>query len=532
MKTRQVAYLVVALMLVVGMLAMASAAMTREELDQIYSQPPVVTVTPPTLWQTILNLFRINDFTIVGQDRLCDSEPKYRSGQTIQYFARGYNLGYWSFNKGTTAGGSSNWEASHWCSSGHGLFDVYCDNSVIPTAGQPGSPRFEQQDSFYFSCGCNQCNVELYCCPQDCGSGDACPSGKTCTTKTAQDGSAPLTGLNGAGISSYKYCKANEGCSGPAVTCSRINSAGTACESATYTCDQTTVYKSSCPIGSYTYTPTQCASELANNPPQGCTPDWQCSDWTACSGDMQTRTCTDSKSCGIESGKPTTTQSCNPVKNEGCPDGTFKCDDGNCKASCNPDCGDGVCSYGERVGSVGGIMNPKMVCIQDCERTLKDKVSILDVTYGNVDGSKIDKFIPGQAVKVNFKVKADTPIFLDPYLVEAGIIPMQTAIKWELDKPSNFFSLFSAVSEDSADACCLGQPNIADNLKEFQTWTATESIKDFSYTIKVPDKDTKDICNADAPEIYWNATDQNYVLYIIVKNGCFKDGFRRYVNNF
>ena len=42
----------------------------------------------------------------------------------------------------------------------------------------------------------------------------------------------------------------------------------------------------------------------------GCTSNWQCSGWGACSNGQQTQTCTDSNNCGTTSGKPATTQSC------------------------------------------------------------------------------------------------------------------------------------------------------------------------------------------------------------------------------
>lgn len=44
-----------------------------------------------------------------------------------------------------------------------------------------------------------------------------------------------------------------------------------------------------------------------------CTPNWSCTAWSVCSSTgTQTRTCTDSNSCGITSGKPDEIQSCTP----------------------------------------------------------------------------------------------------------------------------------------------------------------------------------------------------------------------------
>lgn len=57
-----------------------------------------------------------------------------------------------------------------------------------------------------------------------------------------------------------------------------------------------------------------------NNPPV-CTESWSCSDWSNCTNNQQTRTCTDANNCGTTNNKPTTSQSC-----LSCPS---SCDDGN-----------------------------------------------------------------------------------------------------------------------------------------------------------------------------------------------------------
>jgi len=46
-----------------------------------------------------------------------------------------------------------------------------------------------------------------------------------------------------------------------------------------------------------------------------CIPDWQCTDWSACSGGIQTRTCSDANGCGITTGKPEESQSCGSAVN-------------------------------------------------------------------------------------------------------------------------------------------------------------------------------------------------------------------------
>ena len=50
---------------------------------------------------------------------------------------------------------------------------------------------------------------------------------------------------------------------------------------------------------------------------QTCTPNWNCDSWSECSSsEIQTRICTDFNNCGINSGKPQTSQSCEYVSEE------------------------------------------------------------------------------------------------------------------------------------------------------------------------------------------------------------------------
>jgi hypothetical protein len=59
----------------------------------------------------------------------------------------------------------------------------------------------------------------------------------------------------------------------------------------------------------------QTQTNTANTPASqnSCAPNWQCSDWSVCSSSgSQTRTCSDSNSCGTTSGKPSLSQACSP----------------------------------------------------------------------------------------------------------------------------------------------------------------------------------------------------------------------------
>jgi hypothetical protein len=51
-----------------------------------------------------------------------------------------------------------------------------------------------------------------------------------------------------------------------------------------------------------------CTGEETNT--TSCTESWDCESWSECDDESQTRTCTDSNSCGTEENKPTTSRSC------------------------------------------------------------------------------------------------------------------------------------------------------------------------------------------------------------------------------
>jgi len=44
--------------------------------------------------------------------------------------------------------------------------------------------------------------------------------------------------------------------------------------------------------------------------PITCTPNWQCGDWAVCSGGQQSRICTDSNNCGVNTNRPNALQAC------------------------------------------------------------------------------------------------------------------------------------------------------------------------------------------------------------------------------
>jgi len=68
--------------------------------------------------------------------------------------------------------------------------------------------------------------------------------------------------------------------------------------------------------------------EISEPPPKQCVEDWQCSDWSICTNNEQTRACTDNNACGTITNKPVEQQSC--IINETCVE-SWECDEwGDC----------------------------------------------------------------------------------------------------------------------------------------------------------------------------------------------------------
>lgn len=61
------------------------------------------------------------------------------------------------------------------------------------------------------------------------------------------------------------------------------------------------------------YTPTGTVTDTLKINVSTCTPNWQCSSWSACLGSLHTRTCTDSNNCGTTIGRPPLDESCSSV---------------------------------------------------------------------------------------------------------------------------------------------------------------------------------------------------------------------------
>lgn len=87
-----------------------------------------------------------------------------------------------------------------------------------------------------------------------------------------------------------------------------------------------------------------------------CTPSWDCTAWSSCTSGTQTRTCTDSESCGTTSGKPATSQSCTITP--GCTPNWDCTEWSNSEESC----GERVCTDLKSCGTTSGKPDESKSC--------------------------------------------------------------------------------------------------------------------------------------------------------------------------
>ena len=141
-----------------------------------------------------------------------------------------------------------------------------------------------------------------------------------------QSSPAPVICSN---IASMDPCNAEATC----TWCTMYGTSGGCVDTASYECDtlscnvggeychncrwQSCSSGYVCDLGSCilstTPTPTPTATSSVGptpTPTSTCTPSWSCTAWSECDGTYETRTCTDSNSCGILDGKPAERQRC------------------------------------------------------------------------------------------------------------------------------------------------------------------------------------------------------------------------------
>lgn len=185
-----------------------------------------------------------NTFTIVGQLQSSSTYPD-RTWDVLpgQFFEK---------------------DASAYCSSGHGLFNVYINNYI---------PLFEQSDMLKFTCQSDsqKCIAGVYCTPygfpetqQDC---DQRYPGSHLATSTQTDQYMPFVDINLQPITSFKYCDQSACTNQPPITCWASNSAGSNCDSRTYDCTYETY--PNCPTTRKYTSQSSCLQDLFSGIPGG-----------------------------------------------------------------------------------------------------------------------------------------------------------------------------------------------------------------------------------------------------------------------
>jgi len=455
-------YTVVITLLVIALVLSLSLVSAA---DPIIAEQDVSPIT--AFWNNLIHSISTEQFSVVGDARSCGG-----SGGSSNYDWLNIQSGQRvsSVATGTYNGLPVIDVNSYSCPSGSNkLYNVF-------TNGWTAFAEFK--GTLDFVCGSSPCNVEVYCCPdEECSSDSDCDGG-TCTT--VQCTNPVIKGGNTYYFcpgesqipyehNSYSYCT-----QATTMKC-YYKKEGTCSESYTRTYDKN-LFPNFCE--SYTYEGGPLYSSLS-----------------ACSG---------TSGCTID---------------RECPSGKV-CSNGNCVTPEPSDIPDDVPS---------DIPSDVSSDIPDAieEPDIKSFFQILDVSYGDsLTGQPVTNPIPGQLLKVSFKVRdSRPPVEFSAFpgkLYEVGIIPLETAKEWGMAEPSGFFSLF-AIGENKKDSCCQGQSNVASNIATVPLTSPDVRIEDFVFDIKVPDSQTTDLCGS---ETYWDGT-KDYVLYVIVKNGCYKDGYRK-----
>lgn len=225
------------------------------------------------------------------------------------------------------------------------------------------------------------------------------------------------------------------------------------------------------------------------------------------------------------------------------------CNNGVCTGEgITPTCSDGIQNQGEIGIDCGGPCSP---CPTPTPTVVDPeiKAQIIGITLGDENGELLDtskELMPGSAIKVSFSIKTtygDWKAHLSPlptdwaqtekeYLVEVGIIPGNVAKDWTFPNPT--FTIWEKLSGTATNVpieCCEGMTNvqafrttISQNIVEAVVAGLRDDdviIIPYEAEITIPDQETEDLCPVNGIKTkYWDDTSKEYVLYIIIKNGC------------
>ncbi|MBU0958383.1 MAG: hypothetical protein KKB31_00415, partial [Nanoarchaeota archaeon] len=311
-------------------------------------------------WSWLSHNFGIEQFSVVGQARLCSDKPNpspvklyTEAGREVSQQG-GVNDYYWAWTSGEKLL-ITNEKINAVCW-GDALIDVFVQGNLWV-------PYKEYKSGVLLTCT-SDCKVQIYCCPHgECtsdsqcedwkGTGSNCKTeqceiwengGYKCTVDGVVENSIPYV------ASSLNYCSAP--CTGSDINCWRIE--GSECAQRTYKCDYYTY--PNCPT-TYPYTSLgSCENDISV--PQ------ECSDYNT------EATCEANPNCIWFSGFLFEPPQCINEGESICGDGD--CDIGeNCPADCAT-CGNSVCETGENITN----------CLADCENGEEPPEKAVTWTWG------------------------------------------------------------------------------------------------------------------------------------------------------
>ena len=143
---------------------------------------------------------------------------------------------------------------------------------------------------------------------------------------------------------------------------------------------------------------------------------------------------------------------------------------------------------------------------------IKFGTSLTTVTKNVIQDNIVES---GERVIVQFQVKnnGDT----GDYLIETGIIPKSVAEDWGFKyEGMELFASLDWLTQKNTE-CCEGQPNI------FAKTTKLKSGEIDTFSIQIPKAPYSGMADLCYDNEYWKGEGE-YVLYIIVKTGCYPEG--------
>jgi hypothetical protein len=159
-------------------------------------------------------------------------------------------------------------------------------------------------------------------------------------------------------------------------------------------------------------------------PPTTCTENWQCTDWSSCINNTQTRTCADSNNCGTTYTKPAESQSCTCTESWSCTSWseciggaqTRSCSDtNNCNTTVYKPTESQMCTSGGQQGGGGGgsggggggVVSGNVTITQPTS-SIPPEPELKESIYLKIEISAPDQAEAGEPIIINVTLKSTT----------------------------------------------------------------------------------------------------------------------------